>query len=91
MRYLADAFEKSAVLRLPPATLRFFDDEAFPELADIHHGLLPSLGNDRGLIHPRFCSPRLAEQLDGCVESFSECPSEAFRFHTVPSVIDPHI
>ena len=50
MRYLADAFEKSAVLRLPPATLRFFDDEAFPELANIHQGLLPSLGNDRVLL-----------------------------------------
>ena len=91
MRYLADGFEKSAVLRLPPATLRFFYDQAFPELADIHQGLLPSLGSDRVLIHPRFCSPRLAQQLDGCVESFSECPSQALGLHTVPSVIDRHI
>ncbi len=86
-----DGPERLAALELPPATLRFFYDEPFPELADpLPQGLLSRIASERWLIGPGFCSSLgLAEQLDRCVESFSECRFEPFRFHVVPSVDRP--
>ncbi len=86
-----DGPERLAALELPPATLRFFYDEPFPELADpLPQGLLSRIASERWLIGPGFCSSLgLAEQLDRCVESFSECRFEPFRFHVGPSVDRP--